>query len=375
MLFLNALLFCDDGVFRPGSLRTENDKIAALGTLTPRPGEEILDCGGDKLLPGLVDIHTHGRAGGDFSSLTWETYERMLRSYAAAGVTSVLATTMTLPLSDLENAYETLGDFLSRKTTGSRVLGVNMEGPFLSESKRGAHDRRYLLPPDAALFERLNTLCGGAVKLCSVAPELPGAMDFIAQVSRMCRVAVAHSDGDYDTVTQAFSQGASHVTHLFNALSPLNHRQPGAVGAAFDSSACVELICDGVHVHPALIRTVFRLFGWENVCLISDSMSAAGLSDGRYSLGGQPVNVRDGKALLENGTIAGSVTNVAAAVRFCVSFGISQREAILSATRTPARQAGVAHLVGSLSPGHLADLLIASDDLAIKQVFVGGRAV
>lgn len=376
MLFTNAQIFCDDGVFRPGGLRVEGERIAGTGPLSPRPGEEVIDCGGDKLLPGFVDVHTHGRCGGDFSALTGEDYGRMARSYAAAGVTSLLATTMTLPLPELETAYAALGKLLPcRPQGGSRVLGVNMEGPFLSEAKPGAHDKRYLLPPDKGLFDRLNALCGGGIRLCSVAPELPGAMDFIAQASRVCRIAVAHSAGDYDTVMQAFDRGASQVTHLFNALSPLGHRQPGAVGAALDRPACVELICDGVHVHPALIRLVFRLLGGDNICLISDSMSAAGMEDGRYSLGGQAVTVANGRALLEDGTIAGSVTNVAAAVRFCVSCGVPQREAIRSATRTPARQAGASHLVGSLSPGHLADLLIAGEDLMVKRVFVGGEEI
>lgn len=376
MLFVNALLFCDDGVFRAGGLRTEGEKIVETGLLSPLPGEEVIDCGGKKLLPGFVDIHTHGRCGGDFSGLTGEDYGRMARSYAAAGITSLLAATMTLPLQELEQAYGALGELLGQRPQGgSRVLGVNMEGPFLSEAKRGAHDRRYLLPPDMSLLVRLNNLCGGRIKLCDLAPELPGAMAFIPQAAGLCRVSVAHTNGDYDTVMAAFAAGASHVTHFFNALSPLGHRAPGAVGAAFDSTACVELICDGVHVHPALLRMVFRLLGWERVCLISDSMSAAGLGDGSYTLGGQAVTVAGGKALLADGTIAGSVTDVAAAVRFCVNCGIPQGDAIRSATTVPARQAGASHLVGSLAPGHLADLLIVRDDLVVEKVFVGGQAV
>ena len=373
ILFYEAYLFEGDGVFRPGSLRVRDGVILEKGNLSPLQGERVVRCLGQKLLPGFVDIHTHGRQGGDFSSGDPDSYRKMARSYAEAGVTSLLATTMTLPVPQLEKTYRALGRFLSQPYAGSRILGINMEGPFLSEEKRGAHDRRYLKKGDAFLFHRLNALCGGRIRLCSVAPEIPGGLDLIRELQAHCVIAVAHTGADYTQAAAAFQAGAKDVTHLYNAMPPYHHRQPGAVGAAFDADAHVELICDGIHLHPQVIRSAFRQWGSRRVCLISDSMSAAGLADGDYSLGGQAVSVKDRKATLADGTIAGSVTDVAQAVRFCCSQGIPQYQAIFSATATPACLIGMEGLVGSLSPGCRGDLLLVENDLRVKRVFLGGE--
>ena len=340
--------------------------ITAIGKLDKADGIDGKNC---YVIPGLVDIHTHGAVGEDFSDGKPEGLQPMADFYAAHGVTSYLATTMTLKEETLVSAMRAIRAF--RPAGGAKCAGVHLEGPFLCRAKRGAQNAEYLHKPDAALFRRLNEASGGMVKMVTVACEEEGAMPFIREVSQVCAVSLGHTAADYETAMAGFSAGASHVTHLYNGMPAFLHRAPGVIGAAFDAGASVELICDGLHIHPAVIRATYQLFG-DRLNLISDSLRCAGMPDGSYELGGQPVVKENGKATLPDGTLAGSSISLLDAVRGAVRFGLPLASAVYAASAAPALAAGLD--AGVLQPGRPADLLVLDESLALKAVFVDGEA-
>ena len=365
MLIENAYLLMNDGVFRKGCL--EFDDI--IRRVDVREGGDIGV--GPYLVPGLIDIHSHGALHGDHTDGDPKAMREMAVFYAKNGVTSFLATTVTAPEETLSCAMQNIAQY-ERPFNGARCVGINMEGPFLSHEKKGAHPPDLLLPPDISMFERLYSISKNNIKLVSVAPELPGAMDFIREVSQVCHVALAHSSANYQTVMQAFGNGATHVTHLFNAMSPFHHRDPGMVGAAMDASAYVEVICDGIHLHPTVIRAIYKMFA-QRVCMISDSVRSTGLPDGNYESAGMPIIVKNGKATLENGTIAGSNISLIQGVRYAVDFGIPLGSAITAATANNARAIGMEGKLGSLIPGAYADMVLLDHNLHIQKVYIGGK--
>jgi len=365
MLIKNAKVFIGKS-FADADVLFE-DTILAVGKL---PGEADIDAGGAYLIPGLVDIHTHGAMGEDFSDGNAAGMQPMADYYAAHGVTSFLATTMTLKEEVLTPAMEVIRDFKNEK--GARCAGVHLEGPFLGYAKRGAQAAENLHVPDKDMFDRLNAASGGRVKMVTVACEEPGAMDFISHVSRYATVSLGHSSCDYDQAMEAFGRGASHATHLFNGMDGLHHRKPGIVAAAMDAGASVELICDGLHIHPAVIRLVHRLYG-DKLNLISDSLRCAGMPDGDYMLGGQPITMSGGKATLTGSdTLAGSSISMLDALRNVVAFGLPLEDAVYAASTAPAMAAGLAD-TGEIKCGKRADLLLLDEKLELRAVFVGGR--
>ena len=339
--------------------------ITAIGRLE---GPADLDAQGGYVIPGLVDVHTHGALGEDFSDGKPEGLQPLADYYAAHGVTSYLATTMTLKEEVLTPAMHAIRDFKPR--SGAKCAGVHLEGPFLSYAKRGAQAAENLHKPDPALFHRLNEASGGQVKLVTVACEEEGALPFIREISRTCAVSLGHTTADYDTAMAGFLAGASHATHLYNGMPSLLHRAPGVIGAAFDAGASVELICDGLHIHPSVIRVTYQLFG-DKLNLISDSLRCAGMPDGDYELGGQPIVVKNHKATLLDGTLAGSSISLLDAVRNVVSFGLPLAGAVYAASTAPALAAGLD--AGVIAQGRAADLLVLDKDLALKAVFVDGK--
>ena len=330
----------------------------------------MLDAAGCYVLPGLVDIHTHGAVGEDFSDGRAEGLQPMMDYYAAHGVTSVLATTMTLGEEALTRAMQVLRSF--RSNGGAKLAGIHLEGPFLCYEKRGAQAAEHLHKPDMNLFQRLNTASGDMVKIVTVACEEAGAEDFIREASKMCAVSLGHTCADYRTSMKAFESGACHVTHLYNGMPPLHHREPGVIGAALDSGASVELICDGLHIHPGVVRATYKLFG-DRVNLVSDSLRCVGMPDGDYELGGQPIQLRNGKATLTGtDTLAGSAISLLDGVRRAVEFGISLADAAYAASTAPAKAVGLAD-VGSIEVGKCADLIILNNRLELQAVFVDGK--
>ena len=264
----------------------------------------------------------------------------------------------------------TIRDF--KRNGGAKCAGIHLEGPFLGYAKRGAQAAENLHAPDCGLFDRLNEASGGIVKLVTVACEEKGAMDFISHVSKVCTVSLGHTSCNYDQAMEAFGRGASHATHLFNGMDGLHHRTPGIVAAAMDANASVELICDGLHIHPAVIRLVHKLYG-DKLNLISDSLRCAGMPDGDYELGGQPITMKNGKATLTGTeTLAGSSISMLDAVRNVVSFGLPLADAIYVASTSPADAIRAAD-IGRISCGACADLLLLDNDLNLKAVFVDGE--
>lgn len=345
--------------------------------LTPdsRDGQ-CYDAAGCWVIPGLTDVHFHGCRGADLSDGDPDGLQTMAEYELSRGVTQICPAGMTLLEDRLLKVCRTAAEHKRAGRPGADLVGINLEGPFLSLAKKGAQNGDWLHAPDAAMLRRLMDAAEGLVKLVSVAPEEPGAMEFIESVAEEVAVSVAHTTADYDTSLEAFRRGARQVTHLFNAMPAFTHRAPGVVGAALDSPwARVELICDGVHIHPSVVRAVFRMFGPDRVVLISDTMRAAGMTDGKYDLGGQEVTVKGPLATLADGTIAGSVTDLMACMKTAVSFGIPLADAVRSAAVTPAQAIGVFDRVGSLDPGKRANVVVLDRELNVKAVFFKGRQV
>jgi N-acetylglucosamine-6-phosphate deacetylase len=369
MIIKNADVFYD-GKFQKMDVKLRGEIISAVGeNLTD---DEILDGSGLLLLPGFIDIHTHGRTGLDFSTAKVEEIGALCQSYAECGITSVLATTMTMEYETTKQIMGRIKAAIETGCHGSRILGINLEGPFLGPNRKGCHDEQYLLNPSLDLIEEFDKLSGRNIRLLDLDPTLPNAMECIKNYSKTKTVSIAHTASDYETACSAVQAGATHVTHLFNAMNSLHHREPGVIGMVSDLPVNAELICDGIHVHPAVIRMMFRLIG-ERIALISDSMSAAGLGEGEYELGGLKVFVKEKKASLADGTIAGSTTNVFEAVKNAIRFGVEKEKAILSASLVPARAIHADHLVGEIAVGKKADLLLVTPDFNLEQVYIDGK--
>ena len=334
------------------------------------------DASGCYVIPGLTDLHFHGRMGKDFSDADPEGLEIMAKYELSQGVTQICPAGMTLLEEQLTKVCQVAAAHRDANKPGAELCGINLEGPFLSTAKKGAQKADWIHAPDVDMFRRLMAASKGLVKLVSIAPEEPGAMEFIEAVEGEVTVSIAHTTADYDTAMEAFRLGARQVTHLFNAMPPFSHRAPGVVGAALDTPICnVELICDGVHIHPSVVRATFKMFGPKRVILVSDTMRAAGMPDGDYTLGGQPVKVKGKYATLADGTLAGSVTNLMNCMRTAVSFGIPLEDAVWAAAVNPARAIGIFSRMGSLEPGKRANVVVLDQNLELKDVFFRGELV
>ena len=373
MILKNAKLFNDSFEVIRADVETDGEEIVRIGP--ERTGtEHSIDLSGCLILPGLVDIHIHGCAGVDTFDGTRDAIERMAAHLVQKGVTSFCPTTMTGSSEQIAAALSAVRDCMDRPPQGAAVLGAHMEGPYLSSGKKGAQRGDALRSPDFAEFLRLYHGCGGAIRLVDVAPECENARDFITRASEFCTVSVAHSEADYDTAMQGFQWGITHATHLFNAMTGFHHRQPGIVGAVFDSpDVRAELICDGLHIHPAVLRTAFRLLGEKRSIIVSDSMRAAGLPDGESELGGQKVFLKNGEARLADGTIAGSTTNLLDEIKNLVRFGIPLRQIVRSATINPAAAIGMDGEIGSIRKGKRADFTVLNEALDLRLVVVRGK--
>lgn len=370
MRYENGWIFAD-GRFVRGGFSVENGRFAHVLEDVPGPAEDL---DGALVIPGLVDIHVHGCGGADFSDGDYAGLVRMARYLARRGVTSFAPASMTLPYDALDKAFHAAAR-LHREglADGARLMGIQMEGPFLSREKRGSQNPAYLRLPDWDRFLRLYDAAEGLLRIVDVAPELPGAVEFTRRASEKCRVSVAHTAAGYDQAAAVFDAGATHLTHLFNAMSGIHHRHPGPIGAASErENVTAELICDGIHVHPSAVRMAFRLFPGR-ICLISDALRCCGMADGSYSLGGQEILLSGGVARLTGGAIAGSAADLYQCMRRAVSFGIPREQAVWAATALPARVIGRESETGAIADGRAADFVICGGELEPEAVYLGGK--
>lgn len=374
MFYSNAKLFGSDFRFHPGAFEVKDGKFGAV--LPEEVPADAVDLGGAKVIPGLIDVHSHGNSGADFSDGDYDGLVKMARYYAGCGVTSFAPASMTLPYDVLETAFATASRLTREQPENCAVLrGIQMEGPYFSYKKRGAQNADYLKDPDFEGFKALYDGCGGLISIVDVAPELPGAAEFAEKASRLCTVSVAHTDSDYDHAKAVFDAGATHLTHLYNAMPGINHRNPGVIPAAAENpNVRAELICDGYHIHPAAVRLAFSIFGGERMVLISDSGRCAGLPEGsQFTLGGQDAWLKDGVGRLADGTIACSAANLWGCLQNVLSWGIREEDALRAATWNPACAIGAEKLVGSIEPGKVADFIITNEDYSEKRVFLAGK--
>ena len=373
MIYQNAMVYGPDFRFHKGGFAVENGRFSRVLTVGE---EEGTDLGGAYVVPGFIDVHNHGNSGKDFSDGDDEGLKTLARYLAKNGVTSFAPASVTLPESQLKIAYESAARFAKVAPAGCSVLrGIHMEGPFFSEKKKGAQNGAYLQNPNYEMFLRLNAAAQGLIKIADVAPELPGAIEYIEKVSKICTVSIAHTDANYDQAKAAIAAGVTHITHLFNAMPSFLHRAPGVVGAAAESPWVIaELICDGQHVHESVVRAAFAMFGAERLCLISDALSCCGMPKGEYELGGQKIILDGTVARLADApdTLAGSANNLFGIFRLALSFGIPAEAAVRMASETPARALGVDDEVGSIANGKRADFLILNGDFSLSRVFLAG---
>lgn len=359
----------------------ERDVCTNGALLSEASGDSsILDASNCYVIPGLVDVHFHGCVGEDFSDAAPEGLQKMADYELSQGVMYLCPAGMTLPEDQLTAICQNAASHRAHSKSGAEVAGVHLEGPFLSTAKKGAQNEAYLHDPDIPMLKRLQDAAQGCVKLVTVAPEQPGAMEFIRAAAEMgITVSVGHTAADYDTAKAAFAAGATHATHLYNGMPPLHHRAPAVIGAAFDSPGVqAELICDGVHVHPAMVRLAFQLFGRERMILISDSLRATGMPDGEYPFGGQMIEVHGNRATISGRpeTLAGSVTSLMGCFRQAAAFGIPLADAVRACTYNPAQSIGIDGRVGTLDTGKEASLILLNkSDLSIRRMIFHGAMV
>ena len=384
MIIDNVKVYTPDQKFVEGGLVLDQDRIEAVYTNETKPdlsGKEVLDGEGAYAIPGLIDLHFHGCKGDDFCDNSMEAIERIAEYEASVGVTAIAPATMTLPVEELVDVLKTAAQYKREKHDYKKadLVGINMEGPFISPVKKGAQDDRNILPCDIALCERFLEASEDLVKFVGIAPEeSENSLEFIRHMKEKVDISLAHTNADYDTAMAAFSAGANHAVHLYNGMPEILHRAPGVVGAVFDSKhVMTEIICDGIHIHPASVRATFQMMGADRMILISDSMMATGKPDGIYSLGGQEVQVHGNKATLTvDGAIAGSVTNLFNCMKFTVKeAGLPFEEVVACATENPAKAVGLWEKYGSIDNGKYADCVIVDEDFNIRQIVKHGKTV
>lgn len=378
MIIRGGMVFEQAGAFTEKDVYIDGERITAIeAAQNAKSDTDVINAEGCYVIPGLIDIHFHGCVGYDFCDGTQEAIKAMAEYELKNGITSINPATMTLGEEELLSIAKNAAEYKrAGYTDGAELVGINMEGPFISLEKKGAQNPKYIHKPDAEMLARIQNAAEGMIRICVVAPEEEGAMEFIDACHDKAVISVAHTTADYDTAKEAFKRGAKQVTHLYNAMPAFSHRAPGVVGAAYDSDCRAELICDGIHVHPSVIRATFQMFGDERIILISDSMMATGMPDGQYSLGGLAVTVKGNLATLtEGGTIAGSATNLMDCLRYAVKTAqIPLESAVKGATVNPAKAIGLFADRGSIDEGKYADIVILDQDLQIRQIIKKGTA-
>lgn len=335
-------------------IAVEDGRIAAIGEGLVGEG---VDFGGAKIYPGLIDVHSHGAVGVDTMDCDLAP---IARYELESGITTWYPTTMTMSEEDIVNATSQPLEIEG----GANIPGFHMEGPFINYNCKGAQNGEYVIPPSKELWNKCKNL-----KIVTVAPEVEGAIEFIESCPAV--VSIGHTEADYDMTCRAIDAGATCLTHTFNVMPSIHHRAPGPIPAGADKGIYAQIICDGIHIHPSVVRMLIKLYGTDRVVFISDSMRACGLPDGKYDLGGQITIVKDGVARIEAGNLAGSTTNLFECVKRAISFGIPEEDAVKMATETPAKMMGLNK--GSIRVGYDADFIIVDEDFNLIRAIARGE--
>ncbi len=390
MIIKNVKVYTEEKKFTEGVICITEDRFSGVYTeegssIAVGTDEKVIDGEGCYAIPGLIDIHFHGCMGHDSCDGTKEALEEIARYEASKGVTAICPATMTLPVEELEQILSVAAEY-KREAEKSEdaykkadLIGLNMEGPFISPAKKGAQDARNILSCDISVARRFLEVSEGLVKFIGVAPEeSENAIEFIKALKDKVNLTLAHTNADYDRAKAAFDAGADHAVHLYNAMPSFTHRAPGVIGAVSDSEhVTAEMICDGVHLHPAAVRATFKMLGGDRVILVSDSMRATGMPDGRYTLGGLDVNVVGNRAtLVSDGALAGSATNLMDCMKVAVKeIKISLETAVACATVNPAKRLGVYDKYGSIAKEKKANLVLLDGELRVKAVIKDGKEI
>ncbi|MFK3938171.1 N-acetylglucosamine-6-phosphate deacetylase [Alkalihalobacillus sp. NPDC078783] len=376
-------VYTEHQFIQSGYILIENQHIAAVGSINElnsiSSDYEVIEIPPEyKAVPGFIDIHIHGAHGADAMDATHESLQTLTTNLPKEGTTSFLATTMTQSSSSIENALIHAGEFIHKQQHSGQaeILGIHLEGPFINSDKAGAQPVEYIVPPSIDVFKRWHSLSRESIKIVTLAPEMDGGLDLVEYLHSQDIIAsIGHSNATYLEVNKAIEKGSTQVTHLFNQMSGIHHREPGVVGAAFlHDSLLAELIVDGIHVRREIVKLAFKQKGPEGLLLITDAMRAKGLPDGLYDLGGQSVNVKEGEALLSDGTLAGSVVTLNQALKNMMNFsGCTLHEAVLMASVNPAKQVNVYDRKGSISVGKDADLVILDSTCEVAMTYCQGK--
>ena len=376
MFYKNARIFTSDFQFHMGAFEV---KDGLFGEVLPEnvPADAI-DLQGATVIPGLVEVHSHGNSGADFSDGNYEGLKAMAKFYAQCGATSFAPASMTLPYDVLSKAFANAKQLREEAPEGySRIMGIQMEGPYFSYAKRGAQNPDYLMEPDFDGFKKLYDEADGLLTIVDIAPELPGAVEFVEKASKLCTVSIAHTDCTYDHAKAAVDAGVTHLTHLYNAMPGIHHRNPGVIPAGVENANVqAEIIADGFHIHPASVRLAFTMFK-NRMILVSDSGRCTGQPEGyQFDLGGQMAELRGGVAkLVGTETIACSASNMWACLRNVISWNVPEEEAVRAASYNPAKALGAHDKIGSIETGKYADFVITDANYETKRVFIGGKEV
>ncbi|MFD3448263.1 N-acetylglucosamine-6-phosphate deacetylase [Microbacteriaceae bacterium 4G12] len=382
ILIKGMRIYSENQIIESGYIKIENQKITEVGTIEDFKSEEGFEVfevpSHFSAIPGLIDVHIHGVNGADTMDATEEALSIMAASLPKEGTTGFLATTITQEASEVERAIANAGEYIKKQSSQGKaeILGIHLEGPFVNKKMAGAQPIEHIIDPDLALFKKWQETALGNIRLVTLAPEQPGGLEMIRYLKASGVIAsIGHTAATYEQVNEAIEAGANHVTHLYNQMRGLHHREPGVVGAAFlRDELKAEIIVDGVHVCPEMVKLAYHQKQSDGLILITDSMRAKCLKSGKYDLGGQEVTVAEGKAVLKDGTLAGSILRLGRALQNMMTFtGCSLKEVIEMASENPAKQLNMYDRKGSIAVNKDADIVILNDEMEVVMTFCRGK--
>jgi N-acetylglucosamine-6-phosphate deacetylase len=376
MILSGMQIYTEQGILKNAAVEINRSVIQSFGNSESKSKKQYTFPASYHLVPGFIDLHVHGANGKDVMDANNEALSTIGSTLAAEGVTGFLATTMTAPAKQIESALLTVREHVkSSDQKGAQLLGVHLEGPFISPEKIGAQNAKHLLPLDIQLVQQWQQLSGENIRLLTLAPELNGSDDFIRELKLLSIIpSIGHSNATYDESLRAIAKGCSHITHLFNAMRGIHQREPGIVTAALLSDVTAEIIADGIHVHPALLQLILKMKGTDKVILITDAMRAKCMHEGCYELGGQEVHVKNSVAQLADGTLAGSTLKMSSAIKNMMKYtGCDLLDAIKIASANPAKKLGIFSKKGSIAVGKDADLVVLDENLNVMMTIVQGN--